>query len=78
MTVEDMVALDVSLQSELYIHNNTTRPIRHKQRKRLASSPTPECRITCLSSLSLSEVYGCDRGTVSHYVAAGCSDGIIR
>lgn len=69
-----------TLEAELYIHEDPGSS-RRKMRKKKPKGPgaeslLPECRIMALTSLPLCQVV--DRDTDRHYVAAGCSDGIIR
>ena len=82
--VED--GTQVALEAELWIHDDPGRhgsSQRGRQRRRRrgkglgAESLLPECRIMALTSLPLPGQTGVS-STAQHYVAAGCSDGVIR
>lgn len=80
MAVNTTSGVQYTLEAELYIHE-VTGSSRRKMRKKKPKGPgaeslLPECRIMALTSLPLCQVV--DRDTDRHYVAAGCSDGIIR
>lgn len=70
------------LESELSIHDDLDTDQRRKAKRRKrkkgpgAESLVPECRIMTLTSLPLTQLM--DGADGQHYVAAGCSDGIIR
>lgn len=69
----------VCLDAGLFLCDDAGRVRRKKKRgkfKPLGSEVLPECRVMALTSFPLSEV-GCDLQTL-HYVAAGCSDALIR
>ena len=72
----------MTLEAELSIHDEPAVDgrVKIKRKKKLkgpgAESLLPECRIMALTSLPLTQVLNLDSG--SHYVAVGCSDGIIR
>ena len=77
---------DVVLEAELSIHDvddPNGGGCRKKARRRRrgkgpgAESLLPECRIMALTSLPLPRAVE-DGATDGHYVAAGCSDGVIR
>ena len=69
---------EVILEAEMSIHDDPD--VRRRGRKKPkgpgAQSLLPECRIMALTSLPLAQVLDEDLGR--HYVAVGCSDGIIR
>ena len=71
---------EATLEAELSVHEDPSRYSRRKRRKKPvrpgAESLIPECRIMALTSLPLSLVV--EEDTHNHYVAAGCSDGVIR
>ena len=72
---------EATLEAELSVHEDPSRHGRRKRRKKKpirpgAGSLIPECRIMALTSLPLSLVV--EEDTHNHYVAAGCSDGVIR
>ena len=72
---------DVTLKAELYLHDGSSRLRKRQPKKKLAETP-PECRIMSLTSFPLSELYA-PSGRYSfvsshHFIAAGCSDGMIR
>jgi WD40 repeat protein len=73
---------EVHLEAELSIHDDMDSHQRRKGKRRRrgrgpgAESLVPESRIMALTSLPLSPVV--DGAPGRHYVAAGCSDGIIR
>ena len=74
--------LEVHLEAELSIHDDMDSHQKRKGKRRRrgrgpgAESLVPESRIMALTSLLLSPVV--DGAPGWHYVAAGCSDGIIR
>ena len=74
--------LEVHLEAELSIHDDMDSHQKRKGKRRRrgrgpgAESLVPESRIMALTSLPLSPVV--DGAPGWHYVAAGCSDGIIR
>ena len=57
---------EVSLCGEVFLHNKP-----HSRRQRAGECDTPECRVMSLACLPLTPGPG-------HYLAAGCSDGLIR
>lgn len=71
--------MPVSLQAEYNLHHLPVRVQRRRLYKRLSEVP-PECRITFLLSLPLTEVMlgGVDEYGGKVCVIAGCSDGVIR
>lgn len=67
----------MTLEAEFSIHQDRSKKKKRKQPKRPgAETLFPECRIMTLTSLPLSRIIDEDIGR--HYVAAGCSDGIVR
>jgi WD40 repeat protein len=73
---------EVTLEAELSIHNDAGCHKGMKLRRKKPKGPgakslLPECRIMALTSLPLSQVVD-DEDAGRHYVAAGCSDGIVR
>lgn len=88
-----MEDVQVSLNAELFLHEDVNARRKQKQRakfKPLNPEVLPECRIMSLTSFPLSVVSPTSTGMLSlrgdqiatpkglHYVAAGCSDAIIR
>ena len=79
---------DVTLEAELYLHRDSLKPGRGKgkaKHKGLTSELPPECRVMALVSFPLSELCIsdmergiCPHASALHYVAAGCSDAVIR
>ena len=72
---------EVTLEAEMSIHDDPDVRRRGKIRRKKPKGPgakslLPECRIMALTSLPLAQVLDEDLGR--HYVAVGCSDGIIR
>ncbi len=55
----------VELCGEVFLHD------KHGSRRQRSKDSQPECRVMSLAALSLST-------SPSQYLAAGCSDGIIR
>lgn len=72
---------DVTLKAELYLHDGSSRLRKRQPKKKLAEAP-PECRIMSLTSFPLSELYTPSERysfvSSHHFIAAGCSDGMIR
>lgn len=69
--------MEVTLEAELSIHHDPSKPARRRKKPSpAADSLLPECRVMALVSFPLSEVT--EKDTPEHYMAAGCSDGVIR
>ncbi len=63
------------MDREIYLHDPVKRKVKFEPR---GTDVAPECRVMSLASFPLAEVLpGCDSDH-SHYVAAGCSDAIVR
>ena len=73
---------DVTLKTELYLHDGSSRLRKRQPKKKLIAEAPPECRIMSLTSFPLSELYNPSERyrfvSSHHFIAAGCSDGIIR
>ena len=82
-------SVEVMLNAELFVHESHPTLATHHRKKRRKKQRgrgggggegtegyLPECRIMALTSLPLSEVTGEDNHT--HFLAAGCSDGLVR
>lgn len=70
---------DVSLEAELFVHEDLNRPKRKKKLKDpTAEEVVPECRIMAVCALPLSAVCDSKESTTLYYIATGCSDGVIR
>ena len=65
----------VGLDKELYLHEPVKKKIKFQSS---GAEVAPECRVMSLTSFSLLEVFRQSDVCHSHYVAAGCSDGVIR
>ena len=70
--------------SELFLHETTIKRKKQKVKFEPRDPETPpECRVMCLTSFPLNEmfpgiVFEEDKVCDCHYVAAGCSDAVIR
>lgn len=73
--------IDVTLEAELFLHNDLMRQRRRRPKLSDAELP-PECRVMSLSSFPLTSFVAGGGDTHSyrgyHYVAAGCSDAVVR
>ena len=74
--------VDVTLDAELFLHDDSLKPRRHRRNKSPCDDLPPECRAMSLSSFPLTSAVVSDVDTHSltgyHYVAVGCSDAMIR
>lgn len=76
--------MEVCLDAGLYLCDDAQIRRRKKRSKfkPLGSEVLPECRVMALTSFPVHEVYSCSSlpnlGHTYHYVAAGCSDALIR
>lgn len=74
--------VDITLDAELYLNDDPQRPRRHRCNKLSGAELPPECRVMSLSSFPLTSLVASDGDAHSlngyHYVAAGCSDALIR
>ena len=74
--------VDITLDAELYLHDDPQRPRRHRPDKLSSAELPPECRVMSLSSFPLTSLLASDGDTHSlngyHYLAVGCSDALIR
>ena len=73
---------DTTLEAEMFLHDDSSRLRRRRAKFSSAAELPPECRVMSLSSLPLICCVAGDRDAQSlagcHYVAAGCSDALIR
>ena len=76
--------VDIALEAELYLHDDpqSSRPRSHRLNKLSSAERPPECRVMSLTSFTVANLVAGENGTNSldghHYVAAGCSDAVIR
>ena len=73
---------DTTLEAEVFLHDDPSRLRRRRAKLSSAAELSPECRVMSLSSLPLICCVAGDRDAQSlagyHYVAAGCSDALVR
>lgn len=73
---------DTTLEAELFLHDGPSRLRRRRAKFSSAAELPPECRVMSLSSFPLTCCVADDRDAHSlvgyHYVAAGCSDALVR
>ena len=71
-----------TLEAELFLHDDPSRLRKHRAKLSGVAELSPECRVMSLSSFPLTHCVSGDRDALSlvgyHYVAAGCSDALIR
>ena len=82
ITLASIWSEDTTLEAELFLHDNPSRLRRRRAKLSSATELPPECRVMSLSSFPLTCCVAGDRDEHSlvgcHYVAAGCSDALIR
>lgn len=73
--------VEAYLETGLFLCDNKKRKKRSYKRP-FGSDVLPECRVMALTSFPLHKVYSCSSEANQlcplHYVAAGCSDALIR